>query len=250
MRPRRDHGAPQALPSLQGDAPETSCVPEVQEAAHQGEMVVDGSQEAQRTQAGYRDQDLQGHLQGRFQVACLLADHHPRGRGRAARHGGRHGSRPSLRLRSHRIQPAEQGPGSEQAQGRDRPGPRPRRVRTRTPLGREACVDDDLSGPDVQPGWGGKLLKIDLFISPQAATSLAQSGRFEMSQSNWSPNILRYPFAGFGLATAPQVIGGNLLQITYPVDQEVRTSWGITGQVIYFFSPVTPNLVVEGTFQG
>src|SRR6267143_1196427 len=96
----------------------------------------------------------------------------------------------------------------------------------------------------------GKLLKIDLFISPQAATSLAQSGRFEMSQSNWSPNILRYPFTGFGLATAPQVIGGNLLQITYPVDQEVRTSWGITGQVIYFFSPVTPNLVVEGTFSG
>jgi len=96
----------------------------------------------------------------------------------------------------------------------------------------------------------GKLLKIDLFINPQAATSLAQNGRFEMSQSNWSPNILRYPFTGFGLATAPQVIGGNLLQITYPVDQEVRTSWGITGQVIYFFSPVTPNLVVEGTFSG
>src|SRR5206468_9430484 len=88
------------------------------------------------------------------------------------------------------------------------------------------------------------LLYIDLFITPQAATSLAQSGRVELTQENWKPvNRLEFPFSGFGLATAPQAIGGTILQIRYIVEQPVDTSWPIVGQVIYFFSPVTPNIV-------
>src|SRR6267378_1860320 len=49
---------------------------------------------------------------------------------------------------------------------------------------------------------------------------------------------------------APQAVGGNILALTRAVNQPVDTSLAITGQVIYFFSPVTPNIVVEGTFQG
>ena len=100
------------------------------------------------------------------------------------------------------------------------------------------------------PQTDGVLLTINLYITPQAATSLAQSGRVELTQSNWSPNILRYPIAGFGLATAPQALGGSILVLTRAVNQPVKTSWPITGQVIYFFSPVTPNIVVEGVFTG
>src|SRR3989454_5259279 len=57
------------------------------------------------------------------------------------------------------------------------------------------------------PQLDGTLKRVDLFVTPQAATSLAQQGRVELSQTNWKPNLLRFPFARFGLATAPQSIG-------------------------------------------
>jgi hypothetical protein len=100
------------------------------------------------------------------------------------------------------------------------------------------------------PQLNGVLKKIDIFVTPQAATSLCQQGRVELSQTNWRPNILRFPFAGFGLATAPQAIGGSELLFSYLVEQPVQTDWPITGNDIFFFSPVTPNLIVVGTFTG
>ena len=97
----------------------------------------------------------------------------------------------------------------------------------------------------------GRLLKIDIYMTPQAASSLAESGRVELKQTNWKPNLLRFPFSGFGLQTvAGRGSDGNARHHTYVVDQEVRTDWPITGQVIYFFSPATPNIVVVGTFTG
>jgi hypothetical protein len=114
---------------------------------------------------------------------------------------------------------------------------------TQMNAGTTATVNPFFAPTDTQ------LLAIDLFISPQAASSLAQSGRFEMTQENWKPvNRMEFAFTGFGLATAPQVIGGNLEQIRYVIDQPVKTQWPIVGSVIYFFSPVTPNLVVQGYF--
>jgi hypothetical protein len=72
-----------------------------------------------------------------------------------------------------------------------------------------------------------------------------------LSQTNWKPNVLRFAFPGFGLQT---VVGrgsdGNNRTYTFVIDQPVQTDWPITGEVIYFFSPVTPNIVVEGFFQG
>ncbi len=100
------------------------------------------------------------------------------------------------------------------------------------------------------PQTSGVLLSINVYVTPQAATSLAQSGRLELTQSRWNPNVLRFPFAAFGLATAPQALGGNELVISRTVNQPVDAQYGITGQVIYFFSPVTPNIVVEGVFSG
>jgi len=98
------------------------------------------------------------------------------------------------------------------------------------------------------PQLNGRLVKVGIFVTPQAASSLAQQGRVELSQTNWKPNILRFPFAGFGLATAPQAIGGNELLYEFVVDQTVQTDWPITGNDIFFFSPVTPNLIVYGYF--
>lgn len=98
------------------------------------------------------------------------------------------------------------------------------------------------------PQLKGRLIKIGVFCTPQAATSLAQQGRVELTQTNWNPNTLRFPFAGFGLATAPQAIGGSQLLFEFLVDQPVQTDWPITGNDIFVFSPVTPNLIVYGYF--
>lgn len=98
------------------------------------------------------------------------------------------------------------------------------------------------------PQLSGRLIKIGIFVTPQAATSLAQQGRVELSQQNWKPNLLRFPFAGFGLATAPQAFGGSELLYEFLVDQPVQTDWPITGNDIFVFSPVTPNLIVYGYF--
>lgn len=98
------------------------------------------------------------------------------------------------------------------------------------------------------PQLNGKLAKIGIFVTPQAATSLAQQGRVELTQTNWKPNVLRFPFAGFGLATAPQPAFGAGLLFEFVVDQPVQTDWPITGNDIFVFAPVTPNLIVYGYF--
>jgi hypothetical protein len=98
------------------------------------------------------------------------------------------------------------------------------------------------------PQLNGRLMKVDILVTPQAATSLCQQGRIELSQTNWKPNILRFPFTGFGLATAPQPAYGTGEDYTFVVDEPVQTDWPITGNIIEFFSPVTPNVIVTGTF--
>src|SRR5439155_21982803 len=56
------------------------------------------------------------------------------------------------------------------------------------------------AGP-YSPQLNGRLLKITCILVPQAATSLAQHGRVEFTQTNWHPNTIRISVAGFGLAT-------------------------------------------------
>jgi hypothetical protein len=102
------------------------------------------------------------------------------------------------------------------------------------------------------PQLSGRLLKVTCILVPQAATSLAQNARVELSQSNWKPNTaLRIAIAGFGLATVPQAFAGDQATIDYACDLAVQTDWPITGQVVYpGTAPVTPQMLVMGTFSG
>lgn len=99
---------------------------------------------------------------------------------------------------------------------------------------------------NYSPQYTGKLLGIGVICTPQAATSLAQQGRIELYQAQFKPQTLRFSFTGFGLATAPQ--SSNQPEQTFKIDQDVSTDRPIQGQVIFFYSPVTPNIVVNGYF--
>ena len=106
------------------------------------------------------------------------------------------------------------------------------------------------------PKANGTLLKICVQITPQAASSLAQSGYVQLVCTTWAPvNTLIIPFTGFGLQTVPTAgPQGTLEEHWYPpigdadLTLPVNTAVPITASVIYFYSPVTPNIVVEGQF--
>lgn len=99
------------------------------------------------------------------------------------------------------------------------------------------------------PQLDGTLIKIQIILVPQAATSLDQDHRVELSQTNWTPNTLRFAVAGFGLATAPQLYGGNQAIMEFVVNQAVNTSQPITGNDVGpGTSPVTPAIIVNGCF--
>jgi len=100
----------------------------------------------------------------------------------------------------------------------------------------------------------GFLQKVTIKISGQAASSLAQSGYVQLTCTKWKVNTHTFPFNGFGLLTAPQLIGGNLEDTITPppgdgfLNLPVEPALTILPQIIYFFSPVTPNAVVVGLF--
>ena len=102
------------------------------------------------------------------------------------------------------------------------------------------------------PQLNGALRKIDVALVPQAASSLAEYGQFELSQTNWKPNILRFVVAGFGLQTvAGRGSDGANREHSFLVEQPVQTDWPITGNVIYRgTAPVTPTIHILGTFSG
>jgi len=96
--------------------------------------------------------------------------------------------------------------------------------------------------------YDGTLVAIDLFIVPQAATSLCQSGRVEITSSSFTPNKIVLWFSGFGLATAPQLYGGNQARLTYAMNQPVKTAVPIVAFHLSYSSPVTPNFLIQGYF--
>lgn len=98
------------------------------------------------------------------------------------------------------------------------------------------------------PQLDGSLIKVGAFLNPSAASSLGQRARIELGQTNWKPNVLRFPVAGFGLATAPQAFAGSEQLFEFVVDQPVKTSWAITGNYILFNSPVTVDVTLYGYF--
>jgi len=102
------------------------------------------------------------------------------------------------------------------------------------------------------PQLNGRLLKITINLVPQAASSLAEHGRVELIQANWSPNTQRFWVPGFGLQTvAGRGSDGNQRTHEFPVDLPVQTDWPITGQAAYVGTgPVTPTGIIVGTFSG
>jgi len=102
------------------------------------------------------------------------------------------------------------------------------------------------------PQLNGRLMKITIALVPQAASSLAEHGRFELAQSNWKPNRLRFAVAGFGLQTvAGRGSDGNAREHDFVVDMPVQTDWPIQGQAIYpGTGPVTPTALITGYFSG
>lgn len=102
------------------------------------------------------------------------------------------------------------------------------------------------------PQLNGRLLKVIATLVPQAASSLAEYGQFELSQTNWKPNILRFVVGGFGLQTvAGHGSDRNNSEHEFVIDQPVQTDWPITGQVVYRgTAPVTPTIHILGVFMG
>jgi len=99
------------------------------------------------------------------------------------------------------------------------------------------------------PQANGTLVKIGIIVTPQAATSLCQQFYIKLTCTAWTPvNTLIIPAAGFGLATAPQAIGGNELLDEHIVNLPVNTALPIKGYVQEFWSAITPNVIVRGTF--
>jgi len=97
------------------------------------------------------------------------------------------------------------------------------------------------------PKSNGYLLKVGIIITPQAATSLAQQGYVQLVCTSFQPiNTQIFPFTGFGLSTAPQA--SNQPPFEFRVNLAISTALAITGSDIFFYSPVTPNLVVYGVF--
>ena len=101
------------------------------------------------------------------------------------------------------------------------------------------------------PQLDGTLVKITILVVPQAASSLCQDQRVELSQTNWTPNVLRFPTGGFGLQTVGSGAwnAGGVNQYDFVVNQPVKTAWPITGnQICPGTGPVTPAIFVTGYF--
>ena len=98
------------------------------------------------------------------------------------------------------------------------------------------------------PKFRGKLVKVRIKVTPQAATSLCQAGYVKLIQEDWDPNTIIFAFNGFGLATAPQVYGGNQADTDFLVDLAVAPDKPIDTLLFENDSPVTPRIRVIGTF--
>ncbi len=98
------------------------------------------------------------------------------------------------------------------------------------------------------PLFNGKLVKVEVFVTPQAVTSLCESGHVIVTQTDWKPNAITFPFNGWALQTAPAAIGSRDKATSYVVDLDVKTDKPINLELIEFDSPVTPRVRVVGTF--
>lgn len=94
---------------------------------------------------------------------------------------------------------------------------------------------------------GGSLLRVDVLVGEEAATSLVEDVRVEMTCTIWFPNTLMFGAQGSGVRTAPAF---PLSAVSYVVDQKVETDKDITANYIHDSGvPVTSRIRVFGTFR-
>ena len=96
---------------------------------------------------------------------------------------------------------------------------------------------------------GGRLLKVILMQGYEAATSLVEDVRVEVTCTEWTPNTLMFGVSGDGLHTAPHFKGPQSAT-EWVVDQPVKTDIDITANYIHDSgSPVTSRIRELGVFQ-
>ena len=103
------------------------------------------------------------------------------------------------------------------------------------------------TGP-FRPPISGRLLKLVLMVGSEAATSLVEDVRIEITCTLWTPNMLAIGGNGSGLrtATTPQH-----LPFEFDVDQPVAKDTDIDANYIHDSGvPVTSRLRVFGLIQG
>ena len=120
--------------------------------------------------------------------------------------------------------------------------------------GEDTALADLQAGTSTTTGtftvpYDGRLLKVILFWSGEAVSSLAYAVRVELTANNWQPNREEFELTMAGILTAPAV---PVEPFEYVIDQPVSVNQPITGQFIYSggTTPVTCNLVVIGVFSG
>jgi len=97
------------------------------------------------------------------------------------------------------------------------------------------------------PTVPGRLVRVFLMWAGDAASSLMEFIRVELSSGLWTPNLQRFGMMGAGLRTAPAF---PLARAEWVVDLPVEPNQGIKGQYIHAAgSPVTSNLYVFGTIR-
>jgi len=105
---------------------------------------------------------------------------------------------------------------------------------------------------NYSPKVNGTLKLITINLVPQAASSLAEHGRFHLTNSKWTPNVNIFWVPGFGLQTvAGRGDDGNVRSHKFPCSLAVSTDSPIIGEAIYpGTGPVTPTAIIEGDFEG
>lgn len=98
---------------------------------------------------------------------------------------------------------------------------------------------------NYNPPANGKLLRVIIGMSGQAATSLLEALRIELNCTTFIPNTLRFFLMGGGIRTAPAV---PIPVMGYDVDQPVLAAQGIGGNYLFNVAAVTPNVQVLGVF--
>jgi len=98
------------------------------------------------------------------------------------------------------------------------------------------------------PLFKGKLVKVTIYNTPQAATSLCQAAHVKLIQQDWDPNTIIFPVGGYGLQTVAGHGGDGEERSDYVVDLVVAPDKPIDSLLIEFDSPVTPRIRVVGTF--